>query len=121
LALSSLCRKQIVADFDGGWITSDGGDDLLMGWVGDDEIVARRLLSEAGPWLAVAISSLFLGVVLSVRLVFSKRSWPFSAKRAAVREGTVRQTIFACAFRRRGSREMADTLAELFSTATHAA
>ena len=49
------------------------------------------------------------------------RSRPFSAKHAAVREETVRQTIFACASRHRGSREMADTLAELFSTATHAA
>ena len=29
LAFSSLCRKQIVADFDGGWITSDGGGLLL--------------------------------------------------------------------------------------------
>jgi len=40
---------------------------------------------------------------------------------AAVREDAIRQTIFACASRRRGSREIADTLAELFSTATQAA
>ncbi len=49
------------------------------------------------------------------------RSRPFSAKLAAVREETVRQTIFACASRRRGSREIAGRLAELFSTATQAA
>jgi len=49
------------------------------------------------------------------------RARPFSAKLAALREETVRQTIFACASRRRGSREIADTLAALFSTATQAA
>ena len=49
------------------------------------------------------------------------QSRPFSAKLAAVREETIRQTIFACAPRRRGSREMAERLAQLFSTATQAA
>jgi hypothetical protein len=49
------------------------------------------------------------------------RGRPFSAKLAAVREEAVRQTIFACASRRGGSREMAGTLAALFSTATQAA
>jgi hypothetical protein len=49
------------------------------------------------------------------------RARPFSAKLAAVREDTVEQTLFACAPRRGGLREMADTLAELFSTATRAA
>ena len=49
------------------------------------------------------------------------RARSFSAKLAAVREETIRQTIFACAPRRRGLREMAGTLAQLFSTATQAA
>ena len=49
------------------------------------------------------------------------RARPFSAKLAAVREETVRQTIFACASRRGGSRRIAAALAELFSTATQAA
>ena len=49
------------------------------------------------------------------------RARSFSAKLAAVREETIRQTIFACASRRRGLREMAGTLAQLFSTATRAA
>jgi hypothetical protein len=49
------------------------------------------------------------------------RARSFSAKLAAVREETIRQTIFACAPRRRGLREMAGTLAQLFSTATRAA
>jgi len=49
------------------------------------------------------------------------RARPFSAKLAAVREEAVEQTIFACAPRRGGLREMAGTLAELFSTATRAA
>jgi len=49
------------------------------------------------------------------------RARSFSEKLAAVREETIRQTIFACAPRRRGLREMAGTLAQLFSTATRAA
>jgi hypothetical protein len=49
------------------------------------------------------------------------RARSFSAKLAAVREETIRQTLFACAPRRRGLREMAGTLAQLFSTATRAA
>jgi hypothetical protein len=46
---------------------------------------------------------------------------PFAAKLAAVREEAVMQTIFASGPRRRGLREMAGTLAALFSTATRAA
>jgi hypothetical protein len=49
------------------------------------------------------------------------RARPFSAKLTALREETVEQTIFAYAPRRQGLREMAGTLAQLFSTATRAA
>jgi len=49
------------------------------------------------------------------------RARPFSAKLTALREETVEETIFAYAPRRRGLREMAGTLAQLFSTATRAA
>jgi hypothetical protein len=49
------------------------------------------------------------------------RARPFSAKLAAVREETVEQTLFAYAPRRGGLREIAGTLAALFSTATRAA
>jgi hypothetical protein len=43
---------------------------------------------------------------------------PFAAKLAAVREDAVMQTIFASGPRRKGSREIAGTLATLFSAAT---
>jgi len=46
---------------------------------------------------------------------------PFAAKLAAVREEAVMQTIFASGPRRKGSREIAATLATLFSAATRAA
>ena len=46
---------------------------------------------------------------------------PFAAKLAAVREEAVMQTIFASGPRRKGLREMAGTLAALFSAATRAA
>jgi hypothetical protein len=46
---------------------------------------------------------------------------PFSAKLAAVREEAVMETIFASGPRRKGSREIAATLATLFSAATRAA
>ena len=46
---------------------------------------------------------------------------PFAAKLAAVREEAVMQTIFASGPRRKGSREIAGTLATLFSAATRAA
>jgi hypothetical protein len=46
---------------------------------------------------------------------------PFAAKLAAVREEAVMQTIFASGPRRQGSREIAGTLATLFSPATRAA
>jgi hypothetical protein len=46
---------------------------------------------------------------------------PFSAKLAAVRQETVMSTIFASGPRRKGSRRIACTLAELFTTATRAA
>lgn len=49
------------------------------------------------------------------------RARPFSAKLTALREETVEQALFAYAPRRKGLREMAGTLAELFSTATRAA
>jgi len=45
----------------------------------------------------------------------------FAAKLAAVREEAVMQTIFASGPRRKGSREIAATLATLFSSATRAA
>jgi hypothetical protein len=46
---------------------------------------------------------------------------PFAANLAAVREEAVMQTIFASGPRRKGSREIAATLATLFSAATRAA
>jgi len=46
---------------------------------------------------------------------------PFAAKSAAVREGAVMQPLFASGPRRKGSREIAATLARLFSAATRAA
>ena len=46
---------------------------------------------------------------------------PFSAKLAAVRQEAVMKTIFASGPRRKGSRRIACTLAELFTTATRAA
>ena len=45
----------------------------------------------------------------------------FSAKLTAARRETLTQTIFASGLRRRGSRRIACTLAELFTTATRAA
>jgi hypothetical protein len=46
---------------------------------------------------------------------------PFAAKLGAVREEAVMQTLFASGPRRKGSREIAATLAALFSAATRAA
>lgn len=46
---------------------------------------------------------------------------PFAAKLAALREEAVKQTVFASGPRRKGSREIAGTLATLFSAATRAA
>jgi hypothetical protein len=46
---------------------------------------------------------------------------PFAAKLAAVREEAVMETIFASGPRRKGSREIAASLATLFSAATRAA
>ena len=46
---------------------------------------------------------------------------PFSAKLSAVRQETVMKTIFASGLRSKGSRRIACTLAELFTTATRAA
>ena len=45
----------------------------------------------------------------------------FSAKLTAARRETLMQTIFASGLRRKGSRRIACTLAELFTTATRAA
>jgi len=52
LAFSSLCRKQIVADFDGGWITSDGGGLLLREVdrkIGLIEALAGRITDRRDP------------------------------------------------------------------------
>jgi len=46
---------------------------------------------------------------------------PFSAKLAAAREETVKETLFASGPRRKGSGRIAGAVAELFSTATRAA
>jgi hypothetical protein len=49
------------------------------------------------------------------------RARSFSAKLTAARRETVKQTIFASGLRHKGSRRIAWTLAELFTTATRAA
>ena len=46
---------------------------------------------------------------------------PFSAKLTAVRRESLTRTIFASGLRPKGSRRIACTLAELFTTATRAA
>jgi len=46
---------------------------------------------------------------------------PFAAKLATLREEAVLQTLFASGPRRKGSRRITGTLADLFSVATRAA
>lgn len=116
LALTAL---QVVEAFSRRW-TVEQMFSVAKNQLGFDSAEVRKERSVVRH-AALALAMITWGEVWTRRFRRYLSARPFTAKLAALREEAVTETIFASGPRRKGSREIAATLATLFSAATRAA